>query len=370
MPRHLHIVQTLDVRRSGGLALVGRLHEAMLQSGIASTLVYNRADEAAAAGVKCVVRLNPILGNRFYFGMGSCGKIAAAAAASDVIHVHGLYTYMNYAAGKISRVMRIPVIYHPHGALAPTYLRRGRIKKWLTMVAFERRNLGRLAGWRALTAIEAEQIRAVDPAGRVVIVANGVALPEVPTWGKRRGEGRRTFLFLSRLAITKGVDLLLEAWIALGPATSQCELWIAGPAFDGTESRLQCRLTETGIGNVSILGTVPEREKERLLQVADVFVLTSRGEGQSTAILEAMAFRKPILLSRQCYFPEAAANSAGIECDAQVTSIGIALRSFIDMPAETLLEMGERGRKLIEESFSIKHTATALDKAVEQLLIS
>ena len=55
---------------------------------------------------------------------------------------------------------------------------------------------------------------------------------------------------------------------------------------------------------VTFVGEVLGERKRVLLGGADVFALTSRQEGDSIAIKEAMASALPLIISRQCHYPE------------------------------------------------------------------
>jgi glycosyltransferase involved in cell wall biosynthesis len=374
MPRHLHITQTLNIRRSGGLAGVASLHRAMLDCWIVSHLAYSEASDALP-DPPCSVKLRAVLGNRFYYGWASASRLERAILEADIVHVHGLYTYMNLVAGRCCRRHGKVLVYHPHGTLGPIYLRRGRLKKAIVHRLFEDRNMRSLSAWRALTPAEADQIRAFRPGAEVLIVPNGVSIPSdvgrvegaAARLPVRADAGKRIFLFISRIAFMKGLDVLIDAWAGLGSKLSDSELWIAGPDFDGTAQLLRHKIDERRLGNVTLLGSVSEDEKHWLLRAADVFVLPSRGEGQSSAILEAMAFGKPVLITDKCFFPLAAASDAGLESELSVARIAEGIERFSVMPAPALRSMGENARALISGRFDIRQTAQELDRRCSEI---
>jgi len=345
---------------------VAKLHAAMLENGIPSRLIFTESHDGIAEP-PAAVKLQTLWNNPFYFGWGSATRIEKAIQEADIVHVHGLYTYMNYLAGKYCRQYGKALIYHPHGSLVPAYLKSGRLKKGIVLWAFERRIFRELRAWRALTTSESRQICDYIPGAKVIVVSNGVFLPK--EYAKVTGRhlqlsltadpAKKVFLFLSRLRHAKGLDLLLEAW-AVG-AMPNCELWIAGPDVDGTGQLLQKRILDRSVKGVVMIGTVSEEDKNWLLRAADVFVLTSRGEGQSPAVLEAMAHGKPVLLTDTCYFPEAEAAGAGCECELSVAGIRMLLTRFAGMSDFVLQEMGQRGRMLITEKYNILNVARDLD---------
>lgn len=98
------------------------------------------------------------------------------------------------------------------------------------------------------------------------------------------GEDDQVILFVGRLHALKQVDLLLEAWSNL-PRSEDLRLLLVG---DGPEREaLEHRARRAGLEGVRFEG---EREGvSSYLHACDVFVLPSREEGISVALLEAMA---------------------------------------------------------------------------------
>jgi glycosyltransferase involved in cell wall biosynthesis len=141
------------------------------------------------------------------------------------------------------------------------------------------------------------------PEGRVVRIPNGIDTET--SRGSSREEMREarialnlpldTVLVLSvgRLAHVKGVDVLLSAWAMLPEETRRaCKLVIVG---DGpARSELTNLAHSLGIqGDVCFAGA--SSNVQDYYCAADVFVLPSRTEGLSNALLEAMASELPVV---------------------------------------------------------------------------
>jgi len=338
----------------------------MLESGIPSRLICTASQEDIAEP-PATLKLKRLWNNRFFFGWNSASRIREAVEEADIVHVHGLYTYMNYLAGKYCREQSKTLIYHPHGSLVPAYLKMGRIKKSIVLWAFESRNFREVAALRALSAAEEAQILDYIPGAKTFVIPNGVSLPK--QFFKATGHNselalvtkstKRVFLFLSRMRFAKGIDLLIDAWASAG--VPGCELWIAGPDVDGTEQRLRKQIDDRQLKNIVLIGAVSDENKSWLLRAIDVFVLTSRGEGQSPAVLEAMAYGKPVLLTTTCYFPEAEEAGAGLVCEPNVADIAELISQFTQMQNADLETMGKRGRLLVAERHNILNIARNLD---------
>ncbi len=138
-------------------------------------------------------------------------------------------------------------------------------------------------------------------AERIARIPNGVdparfvPAPEPEAVRQRVGLGPETVLFLGRLDAQKALDVVLDAWVRVTARRPTAHLVLAGegPARTALEEKVR----ESGIANrVSFLGARPDPES--LLQASQVFVLPSRSEGMSNALLEAMATGLPCVASR------------------------------------------------------------------------
>ena len=104
-------------------------------------------------------------------------------------------------------------------------------------------------------------------------------------------ENSFVFLTVGRLIPQKGIDILLNAFARL---SGDVCLLIIGQGFD--EMKLKDLTRELGIENkVHFLGG--RKDVPAILAISHVFVLASRHEGLSLALLEAMASKKAIVIS-------------------------------------------------------------------------
>jgi poly(glycerol-phosphate) alpha-glucosyltransferase len=111
--------------------------------------------------------------------------------------------------------------------------------------------------------------------------------------------------------------------------------------------------TELGIAK-SVLFTGPlfNGKKDNALRSAEAFVLPSYSEGLPVAVLEAWAYRLPVLMTPQCNLPEGFVEGAAIRVDANVESLSHGVRTLFRMSESERERMGARGRRLVEERFS------------------
>jgi glycosyltransferase involved in cell wall biosynthesis len=362
--KHLHFTQSLEPLNGGGLgASATALHQQMLALGVESALcaTCNGTPQKPCAGTFEFSRVKP---DFLYYSPAMHRQAAQLAGNADVLHGHGLYAGTNYIFGSEARRQRKLLVYHVHGMFEPYILRRSRWKKRLVHRVFEDANIGHVRLWRALTAIEADQIRACGSQAAIVVAPNGLDLDRYPRPAnglaavetplvKNLTKTKKRALFLGRVHPKKGFDLLLPAWARLGPDRKDWELVIAGPDEQGHLSRVQELARSLGIEReVVYTGTVTGDAKAALLYSADLFVLTSHSEGLPMSLLEAMACEVPAVATRNCNCPEIFAAGAGWDCDTTIDSVTEALRAAMQSPESERAQRGRAGRHLAQRCYS------------------
>ncbi len=154
----------------------------------------------------------------------------------------------------------------------------------------------------APSAATAEEIRRDYRADRVGVIPNATGGLEVEPAGAAEGEGG-TLLFVGRLRIRKGVEVLLEALRELRRRMPDAVLRIAG---DGEHrDRLEWKTAELGLESaVSFLGSCGAARVRALLRGAAALVVPSIYEGMPLVVLEAMEAGVPVVASRVSGIPE------------------------------------------------------------------
>ncbi len=209
----------------------------------------------------------------------------------DVAYVSMLKHDAYIAVGE-GRRQGFPVVLRPEGAGATGDI------AWQSWGRFGRRIARRCRQADAIVAIskaiETELRHAGYDGPEIVALPNGVPVPESP-W-QRRDDWRAAphALFVGRLAPEKGLDVLIDAWPIVRRTHPQARLSLIG---EGPERpRLQAQIDRLGLREaIELPGATTDATAA--LRQADLFVLPSREEGMSIALLEAMALGVPLVAS-------------------------------------------------------------------------
>jgi glycosyltransferase involved in cell wall biosynthesis len=288
----------------------------------------------------------------------------------DLIHSHGIWTYLSAASLRVHRNNRIPMIISPHGMLDAWALGYSRLRKRLVGHLFQDAQLKSAAVLHALTAAEARSIRAYGLKNPIVVIPNGVDLPRgtpgVAPWPPSSGSRDRTLLFLSRVHPKKGLDVLLDAWAGFSRADGPGRNWrliVAGWDEIGHEKVLRERVSTSELRtSVEFVGPLFGAKKAAAFAGADAFVLPSYSEGLPMSVLEAWSHGKPALISTACNLPEGKHSGASIEIEPTSESISAGLGRLASMSREDLKTMGQAGRRLVESRFNWDRVSSDMAK--------
>ena len=141
---------------------------------------------------------------------------------------------------------------------------------------------------------------------KVVVVHNGIEDSAPVAGGARR---RNEVLAVARLHEEKGIDLLVQAAVAVRARVPELRIRIAGVGAE--KERLAALVSSLSLtGCVELLGY--RNDVPALLASAALFCLPSRSEALPVAVLEAMRAGTPVVASAVGGVPEQLADGAAV----------------------------------------------------------
>jgi glycosyltransferase involved in cell wall biosynthesis len=232
---------------------------------------------------------------------------------SELIHVHELRSFVTVAAARAARRNKIPYLISTHGGLMHLGKRRA---KELFDSLWGNRIIRDAAGLLAVSTLEVNQMRSLGIRhDRIHVLPNPIeeaaytTLPEPGTFKERWGiDSTSIVLFLGRLNWIKGADLLVKA---VDRMSDDVHLVLAGPD-DGHKPRLNALISNELAKRITFTGPLGHAEKLEAFVDADVCVVPSRSEIFGMVVLEALACRRPVLLSSSCGLNTELADQEGV----------------------------------------------------------
>jgi glycosyltransferase involved in cell wall biosynthesis len=284
----LFVVPAYPPPVTGGLERQAQeLARALVRRGVRVTALSLRTepdqpDDAVIDGVR-VVRVPRLAAPLLAVALAS--RMWALRRAYQVVHLHNI-SWFALPVIAAAAALRRPVLTKvpSSGQLCglPQQASRPGGAVWLR--AFKRSDAVVALGEQSV-----DDLRAIGyPLERVFRVSNGVSSEEFhPAERTEERDGPVRFVYTGRLSSEKGVEDLLAAWPAVVAAAGRpvrLEVYGDGPLMQA----LRAQARELGVQDTVTLHG-PVAEVAPVLRAADVFVLPSYIEGNSNALLEAMA---------------------------------------------------------------------------------
>lgn len=287
------------------------------------------------------------------------------AAGNQVVHVHGEIA----SAFSLPVLARMPSVVTLHGL---HLLRRARGSRYrLAKLALQAVSVraGRVI---CVSQGELDDVASLMPPAarsRLVVIHNGVGIPPLPTVEEQaavRAEidvprDTTVALYVGALDDVKDPLVAVRATVAACRRGARLVLLVAG---DGP---LRSAVQAEGGEHVRVLGF--RRDVARLNSVADVFVLPSRREGLSYALLEAMASGAAPVVSDVPGNVEAVGESGVVAPTGDVTAFAEALARLVEDPGSRD-RLGTQARARVEREFRedvmLARTGAVYDAVIEE----
>lgn len=178
--------------------------------------------------------------------------------------------------------------------------------------------------------------------------------------------GRKFLLFIARLHEKKGCDLLIQAFAKVAGQSSELglDLVMAGPDSNGLKAMLMAMAQKLGIADrIHWPGMLTDNAKWGAFRSCEAFVLPSHQENFGIAVAEAMACKKPVLISNKVnIWPDIVQSSSGLVEDDTLEGTTSLLQRFLNLNETERAEMGRKGCAYFYAHYNSLETAVAIQK--------
>jgi glycosyltransferase involved in cell wall biosynthesis len=358
--RAIQVVAGLNPADGGPSITVPRLNNALRVAGIDSHVFTIVDPRAVGFQTPDWVRSFPLdFGHvprmsKLYFSRALSTELKGEAPL-DLIHSHGLWRVPNISAARVARSRLIPSIVSPRGMLSDFAWRASRRSKAIFWALAQKDALSVPQCLHATSTSEFEEIRRAGLRQPVVVIPNGVDLPEVPepcsgiaAWQQTN---RKTLLYLGRVHPKKGLDTLVAAWNQVAAEFPEWELRIVGPGEDAHLAELHGMIQRLGVRRISLEAPVYGEAKWEVFKNTRIFILPTINENFGMTVAESLACGRPVIVSKGAPWRGVEENGCGWWIDFGKESIVAALRIALTTPDEVLEQMGRCGRAWMKAEF-------------------
>ncbi len=280
-------------------------------------------DERKAAGPNINVPQNVIYGNKYevvglynlkkskiifdiqndkYFSIVDYKNISELPEPfnrPDIVVFQGMYEIEQCRVARELVKKKIPYIVVPRCSMTTAAIKSHELKKRIANILFFNSFIKNAEAIQFLTENEYEESKNSFRFKNYYILGNGIELPTQRYKVKKRDYFK--IVFVGRYNVYhKGLDVLLDAvknnkdWFN----NNNVVLCLYGSDSDNGLRFLESRVKGDNIDSiVKICGPVFDNEKKKALLDADVFIHTSRLEGQPTSVIEAIGYGVPVIVT-------------------------------------------------------------------------
>ncbi len=272
----------------------------------------------------------------------------------DVAHFHVIWLPVMHRLCKWAKQNGVPIVWSPHGTLTPWAMRYHWWKKWPIWWLYQKRDLLSAALLHATAESEVEDFRRMGLANRACIAPLGVYLPTSNVQAKPKISQTKILLFVSRVQRKKGLLNLVEAWAALPrDIRSGWKIRIVGPDQEGHVAEVMGKCRDFGVeADFEIAGPKFGSDLEAEYCAADLFVLPTHSENFGSVVIEALAHGLPVITTKGAPWNELPEKGCGWWVDIGVKPLADALATALSLDDATRIDMGKRGRALVEAKYT------------------
>jgi glycosyltransferase involved in cell wall biosynthesis len=356
----LHITEDHSPRNTGITTLLESLTRALRPFAPQAIVATGPPAVTVGEGVQLTALPSEGRRNPWQVGGGARAVLPQAVGAASVIHLHGLWMWIQWAAARQAQRAGVPFVVSPHGMLQNWMWQRQRwphrLKKWLYWRGVAYPAFRHARAIHALSPQEASEAAPYFPGQAIHTLPAGIDLAAIDNLLTQlpAAPPERYFLFVGRLTAIKNVEGLLHAFAALPDAAFR--LKIAGPPA-AHEAAYAAQLPELarslGIANrVDFLGAVDGLDKWQLYRNAWACCLPSHTEVLARTNLEAAAAATPVITTVNTgLIPEWDRRGGQlIRCDQ--AELNQAILSASQWSAAERQQRGQNLRQLIEAEYS------------------
>lgn len=372
----LHVISSVDPKGGGPIEGLTQLAAVNRKNGIEVNICSLDSPDAewVKNSITKVYALGPALG-KYGYNKQLVPWLKIHAHEYDAVIVNGLWQYVGFAVWRALSGTATPYYVFCHGMLDPwfkhTYPLK-HLKKWLYWPWAEYRVLRDAR--RVIFTCEDERLLAKESfwlyKANEAVTAYGVANP--PANGDALAakflaqypqlKGKRLALYLSRIHVKKGCDLLIAAFAKVAKQDENLHLVLAGPDQIGWVPKLQAQAEKLGIAHrITWPGMLQGDMKWGAFYAAEVFCLPSHQENFGIVVAEALACGKPVLISNKVnIWREIEADGAGLVAEDTQAGTDEILQRWLTMSKESFATMQAKTVPCFENRFHVNRAAKRL----------
>lgn len=299
--------------------------------------------------------------------MPKMGNLLHQLPQYDLYHVQGLWQWLGHSVAVFARKLNRPYIITLRGMLYPQALAHSSLIKKTSLILYQRRDLQQATCIQATCEEEMLYYRKLGFTNPVAVLPNPIDTEGIIDCPIHKNDKIRIG-YLGRIHPRKRIERLIYAFDTLRDELHNAELLIIGADDKKYEHFLHSEVVRLGLNNIRFTGFLTGKEKDNAIRSLSYLAVPSDFENFGNIVTEALVRGIPVIASKGMPWKELHEYNCGWWINNDQTSINETLRQAISIPESQRIQMGENGKKLIQERYSIEELGGKMKRLYEWIL--
>ena len=283
---------------------------------------------------------------------------------ADLYHIQGIWQYPSMCTAAWARKKNKPYLITLRGMLYPQCFEKSAFIKKLSLWLYLKSDLQRAACLHATCMEEMEHLRNRGIHMPVAVIPNPIRTTGIQE--KIVSPDKIRIGYLGRVHPRKRIEKIFYALDLL--CDKEVEVFIIGDGDTEYMAFLRQEAERLHLSRVVFTGFLSGEEKEKALKSLSYLVVPSDFENFGNIITEALVKGIPVIASKGTPWEELNTHRCGWWVDNDVNTLAATLQEALSLPEAERIAMGERGKQLIRENYSVEMVAGKMKQLYEWIL--
>lgn len=307
------------------------------------------------------------------FNKGGFARVKSICKEIDIVHLHGVWNYMNIKVGRYLNTISKPYVITAHCGYALDRLKQSNyLLKMIYHYLWQKKIYEKASGIHALTREESTDIFRFCSNQNIFVVPNGVDPDIYDKYHYVIHKDRKTikFGYLGRLSTEKNIDNLIKS-VSLLPkeVKERIELCLIGPS-NGSAAKLKHFAKELQVEeNVTFVGEKYGEDKVQALLDLDFYIHPAYSDVVGISVMEALALGIPTIVTRTSHMSYFNNSDAFIMVEPTAFDLSRGIRTAISR-LDDRERLSVNAKKLYLKQFNWKVAVDLLIREYHKVCIS